>query len=233
MAVRIRLPQPTNRSTARNSIDAEEPAVGAADSNPSRKAWARGRRALLLRRRRLRNDLQPAAGALLHVGVIGLRQPSGTGRGPGEVGWKAGRIGGGSRGGGAPGGVVVRYGSLSTGKLAGMTSHEHVGSSGKKSKAPEKAGKPGPVPRAGCPARGDGHFSRTPVARRLKRPNPRARAGHPIALLFGLAPGGVCRAGAVTRAAGELLPHRFTLTALASGGLLSVALVRAVARPGR
>ena len=33
-----------------------------------------------------------------------------------------------------------------------------------------------------------------------------------IALLFGLAPGGVYRAGAVTRAAGELLPHRFTLT---------------------
>ena len=60
--------------------------------------------------------------------------------------------------------------------------------------------------------RGDDHFSRTPVTRRLQRPNPRARAGHPIALLFGLAPGGVCRAGAVARAAGELLPHRFTLT---------------------
>jgi hypothetical protein len=50
------------------------------------------------------------------------------------------------------------------------------------------------------------------------------RAGDPIALLFGLAPGGVCRAGAVTRVAGELLPHRFTLAALASGGLFSVAL---------
>jgi len=67
---------------------------------------------------------------------------------------------------------------------------------------------PEPVSRA----RDDDHFSRTPVARRLQRPNPRARAGHPIALLFGLAPGGVCRAGAVARAAGELLPHRFTLT---------------------
>src|SRR6266540_67998 len=54
-----------------------------------------------------------------------------------------------------------------------------------------------------------------------------------IALLFGLAPGGVCRASPVTRAAGELLPHRFTLTALASGGLLSVALSRGVAPPGR
>ena len=69
------------------------------------------------------------------------------------------------------------------------------------------------VSRVLCPARGGGHFSGTPVARRLKRPNPRARAGHPIALLFGLAPSGVCRADAVTRAAGELLPHRFTLTA--------------------
>jgi len=50
-----------------------------------------------------------------------------------------------------------------------------------------------------------------------------------MAPLFGLAPGGVCRADAVTRAAGELLPHRFTLTVLAlasrrDGGLLSVAL---------
>src|SRR5262249_41355729 len=54
-----------------------------------------------------------------------------------------------------------------------------------------------------------------------------------IALLFGFAPGGVCRADPVTRAAGELLPHRFTLTALASGGLLSVALSRGVAPPGR
>src|SRR5438093_10596013 len=80
---------------------------------------------------------------------------------------------------------------------------------------------------------GDGHFSRTPVTRRLQRPNPRARAGNPIALLFGLAPGGVCLADAVTRAAGELLPHRFTLTALAVGGLISVALVRGVSSPGR
>lgn len=31
--------------------------------------------------------------------------------------------------------------------------------------------------------------------------------------LFGLAPGGVCLADPVTRAAGELLPHPFTLTA--------------------
>src|SRR5438477_3088903 len=80
---------------------------------------------------------------------------------------------------------------------------------------------------------GDGHFSRTPVTRRLERPYPRARTGRPIALLFGLAPGGVCLADAVTRAAGELLPHRFTLAALADGGLISVALVRGVSPPGR
>src|SRR5262245_51121811 len=34
--------------------------------------------------------------------------------------------------------------------------------------------------------------------------------------LLGLAPGGACRAGPVTRPAGELLPHRFTLTARAA-----------------
>src|SRR3972149_1835182 len=50
-----------------------------------------------------------------------------------------------------------------------------------------------------------------PVARHLQRPNPRASGGRP-ALLFGLAPGGVYRASPVTRTAGELLPHRFTLT---------------------
>src|SRR5205823_13771151 len=82
-------------------------------------------------------------------------------------------------------------------------------------------------------AQGGGLFSRAPVARRVERPNARARTGAAIALLFGLAPGGVCRAGAVTRTAGELLPHRFTLTALADGGLLSVALVRGVSPPGR
>src|SRR3954451_16979398 len=45
--------------------------------------------------------------------------------------------------------------------------------------------------------------------------------------LFGLAPGGVCRARPVTRPAGELLPRRFTLAAPMRdrrGGLFSVAL---------
>src|SRR5688572_16187477 len=78
--------------------------------------------------------------------------------------------------------------------------------------APEKACKPGPVPRAVRPGA-------TIICLRRRLPGassgqPESRAGHPIALLFGLAPGGVCLADAVTRAAGELLPHRFTLTVL-------------------
>ena len=48
--------------------------------------------------------------------------------------------------------------------------------------------------------------------------------------LFGLAPGGVCLAGQVTLAAGALLPHRFTLTPVSRGGLLSAAL-SLVSRP--
>jgi hypothetical protein len=87
----------------------------------------------------------------------------------------------------------------------------------------------------------DGHFSRRPIARPLQRstrksiagrtsprarPTARCRHSTPCSL-FDLAPGGVCRARPVARPAGELLPHRFTLTARAvgpRGGLLSVAL---------
>ena len=50
--------------------------------------------------------------------------------------------------------------------------------------------------------------------------------------LLGLAPGGACRAGAVARAAGELLPHRFTLTSRdgsRDGGLLLCCAFREVA----
>jgi len=45
-------------------------------------------------------------------------------------------------------------------------------------------------------------------------------------LLFGLAPNGVYQARPVTRPAGELLPHRFTLTSRQepAGGLFSAAL---------
>ena len=92
---------------------------------------------------------------------------------------------------------------------------------------------------------GDGHFSRKPIARLLQRStrksiagrtSPRDRAGERVAgrihcSLFDLAPGGVCLARLVAQPAGELLPHRFTLTARARsphGGLLSVALSRAL-----
>ena len=49
------------------------------------------------------------------------------------------------------------------------------------------------------------------AARRIRL----ARNPTDTAPLFGLAPSGVCRARPVTRPAGELLPHRFTLTPLA------------------
>src|SRR6185503_20952006 len=99
--------------------------------------------------------------------------------------------------------------------------------------APEEACKPGSVSRACARAAIISLGRRLPgVSSGLTR---EPRAGHPIALLFGLAPGGVYRAGAVTRVAGELLPHRFTLTVPLTrrGGLLSVALIRGVAPPGR
>jgi hypothetical protein len=67
----------------------------------------------------------------------------------------------------------------------------------------------------------DGHFSRTPITRRLEQPTRKSiadRIGPPAGAcapsgcsLFGLAPGGVCLARPVARPAGELLPHRFTL----------------------
>src|SRR5262245_28883819 len=101
------------------------------------------------------------------------------------------------------------------------------GDGARKRKPPEKACKPDPVSATRRQRAGDDHFSRTPIARRLQRPYPRAPRGPrstrrraardaEIALLFGLAPGGVCRASPVARAAGELLPHRFTLTARAT-----------------
>jgi len=50
--------------------------------------------------------------------------------------------------------------------------------------------------------------------------------------LFGLAPTGGCRAARCCQERGGLLPHRFTLTSLAWGGLFSVALSVASRRPG-
>jgi len=86
----------------------------------------------------------------------------------------------------------------------------------------------------------DDHSSGTPVARRVKQPTRTAgpdRPGiSPAPFLFGLAPGGVCRAAAVAGKRGALLPHRFTLTAAKTlrsrGGLFSVALSLRPARKG-
>src|SRR5438477_5896751 len=51
------------------------------------------------------------------------------------------------------------------------------------------------VSRVLYPLRDGDHLSTTPIARRLQRPIPEGSASHLIALLFGLAPGGVCLAG--------------------------------------
>src|SRR5258708_36808323 len=78
----------------------------------------------------------------------------------------------------------------------------------------------------------DGHSSATPVARRLKQPartatRTRVGAYAPLPSLFGLAPGGVCRAAAVAGSAVRSyrtvspLPRQY---ATRRGGLFSVAL---------
>jgi hypothetical protein len=82
---------------------------------------------------------------------------------------------------------------------------------------------------------GGDHLSGAPLSRRLGAAH-LGRDGRTTLSLLGLAPGGACRATTVTRRAGELLPHRFTLTRPSParrgaprgidgpGGLLSVAL---------
>ena len=100
----------------------------------------------------------------------------------------------------------------------------------------QPACKPGSVGKGDAPPR-DGHSSATPVARRLQQPTRTARSGHgsrdrfrsrrrdPAPSLFGLAPGGVCRAACV--AARAVRSYR-TVSPLPSrcrdGGLFSVAL---------
>jgi hypothetical protein len=87
----------------------------------------------------------------------------------------------------------------------------------------EPACKPDPVP--ACRRAAAIHLGRTLPSASCDLPGGplSRRAGHPFPLL-GLAPDGVYLAAPVTRHAGELLPHRFTLTRETSGGLLSVAL---------
>src|SRR5699024_4129862 len=66
----------------------------------------------------------------------------------------------------------------------------------------ESADKPGSVLRS--------HSSAIRVTTNLLRPT-RGLRGPRVVLLFGLAPGGVCRAANRYRSRGALLPHRFTL----------------------
>ena len=68
------------------------------------------------------------------------------------------------------------------------------------------------------------HPSPAAVADNLQRPTRELGRTALERSLSGLAPGGVCLATTVTRRAGGLLHHRFTLTAPESGGLFSVAL---------
>ena len=60
--------------------------------------------------------------------------------------------------------------------------------------------------------RGDGHLSRTPVTRDLKRPTRELERAALKRSLFGLAPNEVYLADLITQIAGGLLHHRFTLT---------------------
>ena len=78
---------------------------------------------------------------------------------------------------------------------------------------------------------GDGHLSRTDVAVGLQR-STRGLGEQPQRPLSDLAPGEVYRADPVTWTPGGLLHHRFTLTDVAAGGLLSVALSRGLLRVG-
>ena len=104
--------------------------------------------------------------------------------------------------------------------------------------------KPGPVPHAGCPARGSDHSSRRRIAAPLEHstralaPLCDASGGPPSKVpLFELAPGGACSAAGHPAVARGLLPHDFNLACAslprasqrsgrspAIGGVVSVAL---------
>ena len=79
------------------------------------------------------------------------------------------------------------------------------------------------------------HPSRGAVADTLQRPTRELGRTTLERSLSGLAPGGVCLATTVTRRAGGLLHHRFTLASApkGDGGLFSVALIPRVAPGGR
>ncbi len=102
--------------------------------------------------------------------------------------------------------------------------------------ADELACTPGSVPARGHPRAGGDHPSTTYVAARLQRSTRELGRAALERSLSDLAPGGVCLAAPVTRCAGGLLHHRFTLTPsvpkVDRGGLFSVALSRGSPRVG-
>ena len=105
---------------------------------------------------------------------------------------------------GAGDGRVGLYAGFCPGRLAALP------------RAAIHLGLPLPAGSSGLPADSGGQPSNVCAGRRLT-----------AAVLLDLAPGGVYRATPVTRGAGGLLHHRFTLTsAEAAGGLFSVALSR-------
>ena len=92
--------------------------------------------------------------------------------------------------------------------------------------------KPDSVPTVRRRPVGDGHSSGAVVADRLVRPYPGASGGPP-APLFGLAPGGVCRAVPVTGdAVSSYLAFSPLPRAFAGGGSFSVALSSGSPPPG-
>ena len=102
----------------------------------------------------------------------------------------------------------------------------------RKKEESEWACKPGFVLSGQIPKRGN-HFSTMTVTCHLEQPTRKETEADRLrplltanSLLFGLAPDGVYQARPFTRPAGELLPHRFTLTSRQepAGGLFSVAL---------
>jgi len=77
------------------------------------------------------------------------------------------------------------------------------------------------------------HPSRSVITYRFKQPTHQHERAVLNAGLRGLAPSGVFIATDITTGTGGLLHHRFTLTNIAIGGLLSVALLPRIAPGGR
>jgi hypothetical protein len=97
--------------------------------------------------------------------------------------------------------------------VAGGIRHAYSSITREKKEKMESACKPGSVE--------DSHSSGIAVTGDLKRPT-RKHGGTPAApcgatSLFGLAPGGVCRAAECCHRRGALLPHRFTLAVAIAG----------------